>query len=64
MSNIPIQVRMSADKVSALDNYRRTMPNPPSRARALRELACGALDKLQHTDASSVHGEIASDVAA
>jgi hypothetical protein len=35
----PLQIRLRDDELSALDNYRREKPNPPSRAQALRELA-------------------------
>ena len=39
----PVQVRLQDDELSALDSYRREKPNPPSRGRALRELAQKAL---------------------
>jgi hypothetical protein len=52
MPNVPIQVRLSVAEVSALDSYRRAKSNPPSRARALHELACGALHELQPANAS------------
>ena len=35
----PIQVRLPDDELGALDSYRREKANPPSRSRALRELA-------------------------
>jgi hypothetical protein len=35
----PIQVRLRDEELSALDSYRRGKLNPPSRSRALRELA-------------------------
>jgi hypothetical protein len=35
----PVQVRLPDDELSALDRYRREKANPPSRSRALRELA-------------------------
>jgi hypothetical protein len=39
----PIQVRLQDDELGALDSYRRKKANPPSRSRALRELARIAL---------------------
>jgi hypothetical protein len=56
MPNVPIQVRLSVDEVSALDSWRRTKSNPPSRARALHELACGAFRGrgLQNSNASDL----------
>jgi hypothetical protein len=35
----PVQVRLPDEELSALDRYRREKLNPPSRSRALRELA-------------------------
>jgi hypothetical protein len=49
MPNVPIQVRLSVAEVSALDSYRRAKSNPPSRARALHELACEALHEKTQT---------------
>jgi hypothetical protein len=42
-AGVPVQVRLADDEISALDNYRREKLNPPSRGRALRELARQAL---------------------
>jgi hypothetical protein len=39
----PVQVRLPDEELSALDRYRREKLNPPSRSRALRELAHIAL---------------------
>jgi hypothetical protein len=39
----PVQVRLPDEELSALDRYRREKQNPPSRSRALRELAYIAL---------------------
>jgi hypothetical protein len=39
----PIQVRLQDEELQALDGYRREKLNPPSRSRALRELANFAL---------------------
>jgi hypothetical protein len=39
----PIQVRLQDEELEALDGYRRKKLNPPSRSRALRELANFAL---------------------
>jgi hypothetical protein len=39
----PIQVRLQKDELDILDRYRREQPNPPTRGRALRELARAAL---------------------
>jgi hypothetical protein len=38
-AGVPVQVRLPDDELSALDSYRREKLNPPSRGRALRELA-------------------------
>jgi hypothetical protein len=38
-----VQVRLQDDELNALDHYRREKLNPPSRPRALRELAQIAL---------------------
>jgi hypothetical protein len=39
----PVQVRLQDKELNALDRYRREKLNPPSRSRALRELAHVAL---------------------
>lgn len=39
----PIQVRLPNEELDTLDRYRREQPNPPTRGRALRELARVAL---------------------
>lgn len=39
----PIQVRLPDEERSALDTYRREQENPPSRAKAARELIRQAL---------------------
>jgi hypothetical protein len=39
----PVQVRLPDEELRALDSYRRERLNPPSRSRALRELARNAL---------------------
>jgi hypothetical protein len=39
----PVQVRLPDEELRALDSYRREKLNPPSRSRALRELANIAL---------------------
>jgi hypothetical protein len=39
----PVQVRLPNEELRALDSYRRQKLNPPSRSRALRELARNAL---------------------
>jgi hypothetical protein len=43
VAGTPVQVRLQDDELSALDRYRREKLNPPSRSRALRELAHIAL---------------------
>jgi hypothetical protein len=42
-AGIPIQVRFQHDELGVLDDYRRKQPNPPSRGKALRDLARAAL---------------------
>ena len=39
----PIQVRLQDDELRALDEYRRTCADPPTRSRAGRELICRSL---------------------
>jgi hypothetical protein len=41
----PVQVHLEDDEREALDNYRRQQANPPSRARAARELMRRALSE-------------------
>ena len=48
----PVQVRLQDDELSALDSYRRGKLNPPSRSRALRELANFALVSSAHSPKS------------
>jgi hypothetical protein len=43
LSVTPVQVRLPDEERNALDQYRRAQQNPPSRARAARELICLAL---------------------
>jgi hypothetical protein len=57
-AGVPVQVRLPDDELSALDSYRREKLNPPSRGRALRELARKALrEKLIECPARSSTGE-------
>ena len=39
----PIQVRLQKDELDVLDRYRRKQSDPPTRGRALRDLARAAL---------------------
>jgi hypothetical protein len=39
----PVQARFRDDELETLDRYRREQPNPPTRGKALRELARAAL---------------------
>ncbi len=39
----PIQVRLQKDELDILDRYRRDQSDPPTRGKALRELARAAL---------------------
>lgn len=41
---IPVMVRFTQEKLSAIDNWRRRQTDIPSRAEALRRLADAALD--------------------
>lgn len=55
MLNAPVQARLTPADLKALDDYRREQPNPPSRARAARELirlALGLAD-LSHARATT-----------
>jgi hypothetical protein len=50
----PVQVRLQDDELCALDSYRRAKLNPPSRGRALRELArIALLGSGSHTASST-----------
>jgi hypothetical protein len=49
VAGTPVQVRLQDDELSALDRYRREKLNPPSRSRALRELANFALASSAHS---------------
>jgi hypothetical protein len=42
----PIQVRLQKEELDVLDRYRREQPNPPTRGRALKQLARAALRGL------------------
>jgi hypothetical protein len=44
----PIQVRLPDDERAALDTYRRQQENPPSRAKAARELIRRALSERRN----------------
>lgn len=56
MSDVtPIQVRLPDDERLALDSYRREQENPPSRARAARELIRLALSERRTAEASAAH---------
>jgi len=43
MSNVPIQIRLADQDCAALDQYRRSQANPPTRPEAIRELLRKAL---------------------
>ena len=51
-ANTPIQVRLPDDECSALDTYRREQENPPSRAKAARELIGRALNERLNSTAA------------
>jgi hypothetical protein len=42
---LPIQIRFETDELAAIDAYRRTQLNPPSRPQAIRELLRYALGR-------------------
>jgi hypothetical protein len=49
-----VQVRLQHDVLGVLDDYRRKQPNPPSRGKALRDLARDALRRAMSShDGSS-----------
>jgi hypothetical protein len=52
-AGVPVQVRLSDGELSALDSYRREKLNPPSRGRALRELARMGLQGQKRSDTQS-----------
>ena len=43
MSNVPIQIRLTDKDCAALDQYRRSQTNPPTRPEAIRALLRKAL---------------------
>jgi hypothetical protein len=49
----PIQVRLPDEERDALDTYRREQQNPPSRARAARELIRRALRECVSASAAA-----------
>jgi hypothetical protein len=50
----PVQVRLADEELDALDQYRREKMNPPTRGRALRELAREALCGHAHLLATTI----------
>jgi len=50
MSNVPIQIRLADQDCAALDQYRRSQANPPTRPEAIRELLRKALALGQCAD--------------
>jgi hypothetical protein len=42
---LPIQIRFELDELAAIDSYRRTQANPPTRPQAIRDLLRHALSK-------------------
>jgi hypothetical protein len=42
-AGITVQIRLSDKELDAIDDYRREQRNPPSRPRAIRELARAGL---------------------
>jgi hypothetical protein len=54
----PVQVRLFDEERNALDKYRREHLNPPSRARAARQLICWALS--EHTGSASSEADTAA----
>jgi hypothetical protein len=51
----PIQIRFQSDELAAIDAYRRTQSNPPSRPQAIRELLKGALTERFGSVGAEVH---------
>jgi hypothetical protein len=41
----PVQIRFQTDELAAIDAYRRTQSNPPSRPQAIRELLRNVLSE-------------------
>jgi hypothetical protein len=41
----PIQIRFELDELAAIDSYRRTQANPPTRPQAIRDLLRHALSE-------------------
>jgi hypothetical protein len=52
----PIQVRLQDKELRALDAYRRTCADPPTRSRASRELICRGLNLPIHDTAEKSSG--------
>lgn len=63
MVKTPIQVRLTDEERSALDDYRRKQQNPPSRAQAAREMIRMALGS-RHEDGGAIPKPFATEHAA
>jgi hypothetical protein len=51
MQNVtPVQVRFQTDELAAIDEYRRTLPNPPTRPQAIRDVLRNALGRRANGD--------------
>ena len=46
---LPIQIRFELEELVAIDSYRRTQANPPTRPQAIRDLLRHALSKRAET---------------
>jgi hypothetical protein len=59
----PVQLRLPGEELDALDQYRRKFSNPPSRARAARELVrCALTEGDWSTPTKTVAGDLVAVV--
>jgi hypothetical protein len=49
----PIQILLQNDELAAIDAYRRTQPNPPTRPQAIRDVLRNALSHASAPGAES-----------
>jgi hypothetical protein len=54
-SGIPVQIRLQEAQREALDQYRRSQLNPPSRAKAVLELMLHALNDNSGSGNAGAH---------
>jgi hypothetical protein len=51
----PVQIRFQSNELAAIDSYRRSQLNPPTRPQAIRELLRRALGHGDQVSATAEH---------